>query len=193
MLNIVLFGPPGAGKGTQAALLAEKHDLVHLSTGEILRKEIGLGTELGKLAQKYIDRGELAPDEVVIDMIRLQIEANPDVKGFIFDGFPRTTAQAESLDRLMDEKKMQIKAMIALDVETEELIDRLLKRGAVSGRADDQSLDVIRNRIEVYHQKTEPIIEYYATRKKYNPTNGAGNINDISERLHRLVGQLKTA
>ncbi len=191
MLNIVLFGAPGAGKGTQAVLLAEKHGLVHLSTGEILRKEIAAGTELGKLAQERIDKGELAPDEVVIDMIRSQIEKHPHVKGFIFDGFPRTTEQAEALDRLMEEKGMQIAAMIALDVDTDELIDRLLKRGEKSGRADDKSLDIIRNRIEVYHRKTEPIIEYYDSQKKYIPINGTGDIEDIFERLHQHVKKIK--
>lgn len=190
MLNLVLFGAPGAGKGTQAALLTGKHDLVHLSTGDILRKEIAAGTELGKQAQKFIDKGEFVPDEVVIDIIRSQIEQHPDAKGFIFDGFPRTTAQAEALDQLMDEKGMEIASMIALDVETEELIGRLLKRGAVSGRADDQSLDVIRNRIDVYHRKTEPIIGYYSARNKYHPINGSGAVEKIFERLHRHVKKL---
>ncbi len=190
MLNIVLFGAPGAGKGTQATLLAEKYGLVHLSTGEILRKEIALGTDSGKLAQKHIDKGELAPDDLVIDMIRSQIEQNPDAKGFIFDGFPRTTAQAEALDRLMEEKGMHISAMIALDVEAEELIGRLLKRGADSGRADDKSLDVIRNRIDVYHRKTEPIIEYYDAQKKYKAINGTGHVKDIFDRLHLHVKSL---
>ncbi len=190
MLNIVLFGAPGAGKGTQAVLLANRHKLVHLSTGDILRREIAAGTELGKIAQKHIDKGELAPDELVIEMIRSQIEKHPDAKGFIFDGFPRTTAQAEALDRMLKEKGMQIASMIALDVESEELIDRLLKRGAVSGRADDQSLDVIRNRIEVYHQKTEPIIDYYLAQEKYHPIDGTGSVEDISERLQQHVKRL---
>ncbi|MDR1153489.1 MAG: adenylate kinase [Bacteroidales bacterium] len=187
MLNIVLFGAPGAGKGTQAAILAGEHDLVHLSTGDILRKEIASGTELGKQAQGFIDKGEFVPDRVVIDIIRSQIEQHPDAKGFIFDGFPRTTAQAETLDRLMTEKGMQIASMVALDVETGELVKRLLKRGASSGRADDRSLDVIRNRIDVYHRKTEPIIGYYHTQKKYHPIDGTGDIADISDRLRRHV------
>ncbi len=190
MLNIVLFGAPGAGKGTQAALLADEHDLVHLSTGDILRKEIAAKTELGKQAQKFIDKGEFVPDEVVIDIIRSQIEQHPNAKGFIFDGFPRTTAQAEALDRLMKEKEMQLASMVALDVETEELVTRLLKRGTSSGRIDDQSLDVIRNRIDVYHQKTEPIIGYYHAQKKYHPIDGTGAVTDIFERLREHINCL---
>jgi adenylate kinase len=158
MLNIVLFGAPGAGKGTQAVMLAEKHVLVHLSTGDILRKELSAGTDLGKQAQQFMEKGEFVPDEVVIGMIRSQIEQNPDAKGFIFDGFPRTTAQAEVLDKMLNEKSMEITSMIALEVENNELINRLMKRGEMSGRADDQSLDVISNRIDVYHQKTKPLI-----------------------------------
>lgn len=191
MLNIVLFGAPGAGKGTQAALLADKHHLVHLSTGDIFRKEMSAETELGKLARERIDRGELVPDEIAIDMIRLQIESYPDAKGFIFDGFPRTIAQAEALDRLMAGQGMQITSMIALDVETEELISRLLKRGKDSGRADDQSLNVIQNRIDVYHKKTEPLIKYYHTLKKYKPIKGSGSVDDIFERLHQHVKAIK--
>ena len=187
MLNIVLFGAPGAGKGTQAFLLAEKYGLKHLSSGEILRKEIASGTKSGMIAKKLIDKGEFAPDEVVVDMIRTQIEKHPDAKGFIFDGFPRTTAQAEILDLLMREKGMEIVSMIALDVETDELIDRLLKRGADSGRADDKSIDVIRKRIDIYHKKTEPVIEYYNVQKKYAVIAGTGAIEDIFDRLHRHV------
>jgi adenylate kinase len=185
MLNIVIFGPPGAGKGTQATLLAGKHGLVHLSTGEILRNEIAAGTELGKQVQEHIDKGELASNELVIDIIRTQIEKHPQAKGFIFDGFPRTTAQAEVLDRLMQEKNMEIHSMCALDVEAGELIDRLMKRGAVSGRADDKSLDVIRKRIDVYHEKTKPIIDYYKAQNKYKSINGTGDIKDIFDRLCR--------
>jgi adenylate kinase len=191
MLNIVLFGAPGAGKGTQAALLADKHHLVHLSTGDIFRKEMAADTELGKLARERIDRGELVPDEIAIDIIRLQIESYPDAKGFVFDGFPRTVAQAEALDRLMAGKGMQITTMIALDVETEELISRLLKRGKDSGRADDQSLNVIQNRINIYHKKTEPLIKYYHTLEKYTPIKGSGSVEDIFERLHQHVKAIK--
>jgi len=186
MLNIVLFGAPGAGKGTQAVMLAEKYELVHLSTGDILRKEIAAGSELGKQAQGYTDKGEFVPDELVIDIIRSQIEQRTDAKGFIFDGFPRTTAQAEALDQLMTEKEMAI-SMIALDVENEELVNRLTKRGAISGRADDQSMDVIRNRIDVYHQKTKPLIGYYQACGKYHPIDGSGEIADIFDRLCKCM------
>ena len=191
MLNIVLFGAPGAGKGTQAVMLAEKYDLVHLSTGDILRKEIASGTDLGKQAQRFTDKGELVPDEVMIDMIRSQIEQNVGAKGFIFDGFPRTTAQAEALDKMLNGKGLEIVSMIALDVENDELVNRLLKRGAVSGRPDDQSMDVIRNRIDVYHKKTKPIIGYYHEQKKYQPINGIGEIADIFDRLCQHVEKLK--
>jgi len=191
MLNIVLFGAPGAGKGTQAVMLAKKHDLIHLSTGDILRKELSTGTDLGKKAQQFMDKGEFVPDEVVIGMIRSQIEQNPNAKGFIFDGFPRTTAQAEALDRMLGEKSMEITSMIALEVENEELVNRLMKRGEMSGRADDQSLDVISNRIDVYHQKTKPLIGYYDVQGKYNPINGVGEIMEIFERLSQYVKKLK--
>jgi len=190
MLNIVLFGAPGAGKGTQAVMLAEKFDLVHLSTGDILRKEIADGTELGAKALGYTTKGELVPDELIIDIIRSQIEQNADAKGFIFDGFPRTTAQAEALDQLVTEKDMAITAMIALDVENEELVNRLTKRGIVSGRPDDQSMDVINNRIEVYHQKTKPIIGYYEACGKYFPVDGTGEIAEIFVRLCGKVESL---
>jgi len=188
MLNIVLFGAPGAGKGTQAVMLAKKYELVHLSTGDILRKEIADCTELGKQAQGFTNKGELVPDELIIDIIRSQIEQNTGVKGFIFDGFPRTTAQAESLDQMLAEKEMEITSMIALEVENDELLNRLTKRGASSGRPDDQSMDVIRNRIDVYHQKTKPLIAYYQARGKYQPIDGIGEIGEIFERLCKYVG-----
>ena len=191
MLNIVLFGAPGAGKGTQAVMLAEKNSLVHLSTGDILRKELATGTDLGKQAKQFMDKGEFVPDEVVIGMIRSQIEQHPDAKGFIFDGFPRTTAQAEALDKMLEKSAMQITSMIALDVETEELVKRLKKRGESSGRADDQSLEVIYNRIDVYHQKTKPVIGYYHAQKKYNPIDGTGEIAEIFERLCSFMEELK--
>ena len=192
MLNIVLFGAPGAGKGTQAVMLAEKHNLVHLSTGDILRKELSAGTELGKQAKAFMDKGEFVPDEVVIGMIRLQIEQNPDANGFIFDGFPRTTAQADALDKMLNEKGLEITSMIALEVEHEELVRRLQIRGESSGRSDDQSLDVIGNRIDVYHQKTKPLIGYYHAQGKYNPINGVGNIAEIFDRLSQFVEGLKS-
>ena len=187
MLNIVLFGAPGAGKGTQAVMLAEKHNLVHLSTGDILRKELSTGTELGKQAKVFMDKGEFVPDEVVIGMIRSQIEQNPNAKGFIFDGFPRTTAQAEALDKMLNENGLAITSMIALEVDRDELVRRLQIRGESSGRSDDQSLDVISNRIDVYHQKTKPLIGYYDAQGKYSPIEGVGEIAEIFERLSRFV------
>jgi len=190
MLNLVLFGAPGAGKGTQAVMLAHKYQLVHLSTGDILRKEIATGTVLGERAKQFMDKGEFVPDEVVIGMIRSQIEQNPDAGGFIFDGFPRTIAQAEALDKMLSEKDMKITSMIALEVEHDELVKRLQIRGKSSGRIDDQSLDVINNRIEVYHQKTKPLIGYYHAMEKYHPVDGAGGISDIFERLCRQVENL---
>jgi len=191
MLNIVLFGAPGAGKGTQAVMLAKELDLVHLSTGDILRKELAAGTDLGQQAKQFMDKGEFVPDEVVIGMIRSQIEQNPEAKGFIFDGFPRTTAQAEALDRMLGKKDMQITAMIALDVAHEELVKRLQIRGESSGRSDDQSLDVINNRIDVYHQKTAPLIGYYQAQGKYSPIDGVGEIAEIFDRLRLHVEKLQ--
>ena len=190
MLNIVLFGAPGAGKGTQATLLADKYGLIHLSTGVILRNEIATGSDLGKQIKLFIDKGEFVPDKLVIDIISLQIEQNPGAAGFIFDGFPRTILQAKYLDKLLKEKEMQISSMIALDVETDELVKRLMKRGEISGRADDQSLDIILNRISIYHQKTEPIIDYYHNCNKYNPIDGFGNIDEIFDRLCQHVDNL---
>jgi len=191
MLNIVLFGAPGAGKGTQAVTLARKYNLVHLSTGDILRKELATGTDLGKQAKGFMDKGEFVPDEVVIGMIRSQIEQNPGTEGFIFDGFPRTIAQAEALDKMLSEKGMKISSMIALEVEHEELVKRLQIRGESSGRADDQSLDVISNRIDVYHQKTKPLIGFYSGQGKYHPINGAGEIKEIFDRLSRKVEEIR--
>jgi len=183
MLNIVLFGAPGAGKGTQAVKLAEKYELIHLSTGDILRKEIEAGSELGRQAKNFTDKGEFVPDEVVIGIIRSQMQQNNAARGFIFDGFPRTIAQADALDKMLKENNMQISAMYALDVETNELVKRLQLRSEVSGRADDMSLDVIHNRIDVYNQKTKPIIDYYDVQKKYTAINGIGDVEDIFKRL----------
>ncbi len=191
MLNIVLFGPPGAGKGTQAALLAKKLNLVHLSSGELIRQEIADGTELGKEAESIIAKGELLSDEIVVEMIDDFIDKHPTTKGFIFDGFPRTRKQAEALDKMIAQKNMKVASMIALDVENEELIDRMLKRGKDSKRADDQDINVIQNRIDVYHKKTEPIIDYYDAQKKYHPIKGIGSIEEIFERLLQHVDKLR--
>ena len=167
MLNIVLFGPPGAGKGTQAAKLIDKYRLVHLSTGDILRGELAARTKLGMEAKRYMDQGELVPDEVVIGMIETKLDQNPDAKGFIFDGFPRTQAQAGALDDLLARKNTAITTMLALEVEKQELIKRLMGRGKVSGRADDQNISVIENRIAVYNRETSPVIDYYSGQDKF--------------------------
>ena len=190
MLNLVLFGPPGAGKGTQSNFLIEKYNLVHLSTGDILRGEIADGTELGLEAKKLMDRGDLVPDEVVIGMIASKLDNNPNANGFIFDGFPRTVAQAEALDNLLDEKGTSISAMISLKVEDEELIKRLLSRGKDSGRADDQDESIIANRINEYNNKTAPLKEYYSIQNKLSEIEGKGTVEDIAEKLNDVIDTL---
>lgn len=179
MRNIVLFGPPGAGKGTQSEKLIEKYNLVHLSTGNLLRAQIADGTELGLKAKSFMDKGELVPDEVVIGMIDHKIKENPDAKGFIFDGFPRTVAQAAALDEIMQQNSLAISGMISLTVEEEELVQRLLKRAETSNRPDDQDESLIRNRITVYHEKTAPVAEYYQKQGKYCEVKGMGEIDEI--------------
>ncbi len=191
MLNIVLFGPPGAGKGTQASSLIEKYKLVHLSTGDILRGELAAKSPLGLEAKKFMDKGELVSDEVVIGMIELKLDQNKDAKGFIFDGFPRTTAQAEALDNLLKKKSTSISMMLALQVEKEELVNRLLGRGKVSGRADDQDINVIENRIAVYNRETSPVIDFYDAQGKYRAINGMGTIDEIFGRLCEAINQFE--
>ena len=190
MLNIVLFGPPGAGKGTQANLLIEKYNLIHLSTGDILRTEISEVTPLGLEAKSIMDRGNLVPDEVVIGMIASQLDKNPNANGFIFDGFPRTTAQAEALDSLLKRKKSSITIMISLKVEDKELIRRLLERGQTFGRADDQNKEIIVNRINEYNTKTAPLKEFYSTQNKLSEIEGLGSVNDISVKLNSVIDNL---
>ncbi len=190
MLNLVLFGPPGAGKGTQAEFLKKSFGLVHLSTGDLLRSEIAAGTALGKKANEFMTKGELVPDEVVIGMIENKLEQNPDSKGFIFDGFPRTVDQAKELDRLLEKNETPMSAMLCLEVEKEELINRLLSRGKVSGRVDDQNQQVIENRIKVYREKTEPIIEYYKPQGKHFGIDGMGTIEEIAARINQTVSKL---
>lgn len=190
MTNIVLFGPPGAGKGTQANFLKEKYDLIHISTGDVFRFNIKNETALGMLAKSYMDKGELVPDQVTIDMLNKEVEKNADAKGFIFDGFPRTNAQAKALDELMDQKDSQINAMVALEVEDEVLVKRLLERGKTSGRSDDADESIIRNRIKQYYKKTAILKDYYAEQNKYYGVDGVGSIEEITERLSKVIDKL---
>jgi adenylate kinase len=191
MLNIVLFGPPGAGKGTQAVNLIEKYKLVHLSTGDILRGELAAKSPLGVEAKKYMDKGELVPDEVVIGMIEGKLDQHAGAKGFIFDGFPRTKAQATALDNLLTKKNTAISVMVALEVEKQELVNRLMGRGKVSGRADDQDINIIENRIAVYNRETAPVIDYYSAQGKFKPVNGMGTVEEIFGRLCGEIDVIK--
>ncbi len=190
MLNIVLFGPPGAGKGTQSEKLVEKFNLIHLSTGDIFRFNIKNGTELGVLAKSYIDKGALVPDEVTIAMLKDQVTKNAGAKGFIFDGFPRTTAQAEALDIFLNEKNISVTMMLALEVEEEELVTRLLERGKISGRADDAKESIIRERIAVYNKETAIVKDFYEKQNKYKGINGIGSIEEITQTLCETIEQL---
>jgi len=187
MLNLVLFGPPGAGKGTQSQKLIEKYGLIHLSTGDILRGEITQGTKLGLEAKQLMDDGKLVPDEVVIGMISNKLDANTKAKGFIFDGFPRTVAQAAALDTLLDEKSTAISGMIALVVDDEELEKRLLERGKTSGRPDDANPEIIRKRINEYNSKTTPVAEFYKNQDKFTSINGVGSIDEIFSAVVTVV------
>ena len=183
MLNIVLFGPPGAGKGTQSEKLIEKFNLKHLSTGDILRTAIKNQTPLGLEAKKIIDQGGLVPDETVIGLISKELDEHKDAKGFIFDGFPRTTPQAQALDKMLDSKGLHINVMMALVVDYEELVKRLLNRGLQSARPDDQNVEIIENRIKVYNEYTMVVAEYYIAQNKYTANSGMGTIDEIFERL----------
>jgi adenylate kinase len=187
MLNLVLFGPPGAGKGTQSQKLIEKHGLIHLSTGDLLRGEISQGTELGLEAKKLMDEGMLVPDEVVIGMISNKLDANKDAEGFIFDGFPRTVAQAEALDNLLESKGSSISGMIALEVNDDELERRLLERGKESGRPDDANPEVIRKRIKEYNDKTAPVAGFYKNQDKFKSINGIGSIDQIYDAIDAVI------
>jgi adenylate kinase len=187
MLNIVLFGPPGAGKGTQSERLIEKYNLVHLSTGDVFRANIKGETELGKLAKSYMDAGQLVPDAVTIDMLRSEVVKHHDPKGFIFDGFPRTNAQAQALDEFLAGLNTQISLMLALEVEEQELKTRLLKRAEVSGRADDADPAVIEKRITVYNQETAPVKAFYQAQEKFVAIDGIGSIDDITQRLFAAI------
>ncbi|MFC2441727.1 MAG: adenylate kinase [Capnocytophaga ochracea] len=191
MTNLVLFGKPGAGKGTQAAFLKDKYNLVHISTGDIFRHNIKNETKLGKLAQSYMDKGDLVPDEVTIQMLQEEVEKNPNAEGFIFDGFPRTIAQAEALDAFLDSKGMRIHGTLALEADDEVLIKRLVERGKVSGRTDDQDEEKIRNRFTEYNEKTAPLITFYQTQGKYHTINGIGTIEEITTRLSETIDKIK--
>jgi adenylate kinase len=187
MLNLILFGAPGAGKGTQANFLTKAYNLVHLSTGDLLRSQIESKTELGIEAKTYIDKGFLVPDSIVIAMIHSKLSKIRTTKGFIFDGFPRTVEQAKSLDNLLVKHGKSISGMLCLEVDKDELINRLLIRGVTSGRSDDQGVEVIKNRIEVYIEKTMPLINYYKEQNKYHRIDGMGSIEDITLRLQQAI------
>lgn len=186
MLNLVLFGPPGAGKGTQSAKIIEDFGLTHLSTGDMLRAELSSGSALGQKVKSIMDAGQLVSDEIVIELIRKRL--TPDAKGFIFDGFPRTVAQAEALDSLMAENQISISCMISLIVSEEELVTRLVKRGLESGRSDDNE-ETIRKRITEYYQKTLPVASYYASQGKLNEIAGIGEIDEIAATIYEVLKQ----
>ena len=191
MKNIVLFGKPGVGKGTQASVLKEKFELVHISTGDVFRYNISNQTELGTLAKSYMDRGELVPDSVTINMLADEVDRSiAEAKGYIFDGFPRTTAQAEVLDTLLSEKGMQVDATIALEADEGELTARLLERGKTSGRTDDTDETKIRTRFAEYNAKTAPLIEFYKKQSKFHSVNGIGEIDQITERIASIIASL---
>ena len=190
MLNIVLFGPPGAGKGTQSERLIEQYGLVHLSTGDVFRANIKSETELGVLAKSFMDNGQLVPDEVTINMLRSEVLKYPASKGFIFDGFPRTQNQAIALDEFLNSINTSITVMLSLEVEENELKDRLKKRAEVSGRADDANPEVIQHRIDVYNNETAPVKTFYQEQGKFVSVNGIGSIDEITNRLFLAINTL---
>ena len=190
MINIVLFGKPGAGKGTQAEFLKEKYNLTHLSTGDIFRYNIKNNTDLGKLAKTFMDKGDLVPDEVTIKMLQSEVDKNPTCAGFLFDGFPRTLAQANALDAFLESKEQSITATVALEANDEILVQRLLERGKTSGRPDDQDEEKIRNRYDEYNQKTAPLMDYYKVQGKFHEVNGIGTIAEVTERLTNVFDNL---
>lgn len=189
MTNLVLFGPPGSGKGTQSANLVTRYKLHHVSTGEILRAEIKAGTKLGNEAKHLIENGHLVPDHLIIGMMEELVAKHPDVKGFIFDGFPRTVAQAEALDQLLAHHNTSVTAALMLSVPDKVLMDRLLLRGKLEGRSDD-NIETINNRLEVYRMQTAPVAEYYAQKGKQYVVIGTGAVEDVSERLYTLIDPL---
>lgn len=183
MFNLILFGPPGSGKGTQSDKLVAKYGLVHLSTGNLLREEIATKTALGLQAMRFMDKGQLVPDEVVIGMVDSYFDKHKDAKGFLFDGFPRTVAQAKALDKLLDLKKTEISKVLILDVDEEELLKRLILRGKTSGRSDDADENILRSRQDVYKKETLPVAAYYSKAKKVTNVDGMGGVDEIFERL----------
>jgi adenylate kinase len=189
MINLILFGPPGSGKGTQAAKLIDKYNLLHISTGDLFRYEMSNNTPLGMEAKSYMEKGELVPDSVTIGMLKNKVDANPDVNGYIFDGFPRTVAQAEALDELLKSKDQEISTLIALIVEEEEIVRRILARGATSGRPDDNDEEIIRKRINVYQNETTQVFDYYAQFNKSKSVHGVGDINDIFNELTCVIDE----
>lgn len=188
MRNLVLFGPPGAGKGTQSEFLVNHYNLVHLSTGDIFRYNIKSGTALGNLAQSYMDQGKLVPDDVTISMLQAEVEKHSEAEGFIFDGFPRTTAQAEALDAFLRSRGDSIETMLSLEVEESELKKRLLARSVTSGRADDADEALIQKRINVYHTETAPVANFYKALGKFKSINGLGSVEEITNRLVKAIG-----
>ena len=187
MLNLILFGKPGSGKGTQASLIKNKYDLVHISTGDVFRKNMSNKTDLGMLAKGYMEKGELVPDEITVNMLKQELEDHLPCEGFIFDGFPRTNYQAERLDALLSKYSLNINLTIALDVDNTTLIKRILNRGKSSGRADDQSEDKINKRLQEYDKKTKPLIKFYTKQNKYKSINGIGEMDDITARIVNLL------
>ena len=187
MINLILFGKPGSGKGTQAEFVKIKYSLIHISTGDLFRYNISNNTDLGLLAKSYMDKGDLVPDEVTIKMLEAEVKKHPDSNGFIFDGFPRTTLQAEILDQFLSTLKLSISMTIALEVDENLLIDRLINRGKDSGRADDQDRSKIQNRFDEYNNKTSPLINYYKNQSKFFDVNGVGDITEISTRIFNTI------
>ncbi len=190
MINIVLFGKPGAGNGTQAEFLKGKYNLTHLSTGDIFRYNIKNDTALGQLAKTFMDKGDLVPDEVTIKMLESEVDKNPTCAGFLFDGFPRTIAQAEALDKFLESKGQNITATVALEADDNILVARLLERGKTSGRPDDQDEEKIRNRYQEYNEKTAPLMHYYDAQGKFHAVNGIGSIEEVTERLSKVIDNL---
>ena len=190
MINIVLFGKPGAGKGTQAEFLKEKYNLTHISTGDVFRYNLKNNTELGQLARTYMDRGDLVPDEVTIKMLQDEVEKNTNTKGFLFDGFPRTIAQAHALDTFLSTKDWAVTGTIALEASDDILVQRILQRGKTSGRIDDQDESKIRNRYQEYNEKTAPLMDYYSRQGKFYAVNGIGTIEEITQRLSKIIDNL---